>query len=63
MERAYNARSTRPIWHYWKPPVPRAEYRVALCGAEARDDMLDGNVGTIRGCGKCDQKFREVTAK
>lgn len=71
MERAYNSRSTRPIWHWWKPWTPKhgtslvsdVQNRVALCGANAWDDNLDGNVGHLRGCGRCDSKHRELTAK
>jgi hypothetical protein len=67
MEKAYNARSTRPIWHWWKvseQPNLYGEYvAYALCGAKANSELLDATTGHLRGCGRCDQKERKLTAK
>lgn len=69
--RAYNAKSTRPIWHLWKPlPATGAPAdfdgeptRLALCGAKARDDMLDANTDHVHGCGRCDERARKLEGK
>lgn len=59
--RGYNARSTRPIWHWWRIPVATDDQTArALCGATANENLIDANVGHVRGCGKCDEKQRRL---
>lgn len=57
---AYNARSTRPVAHFW--PNSTEDYRQALCGAWAYDDLLDANIDNIRECARCKAK-REASLK
>lgn len=56
---AYNARSTRPVVHWWEGSSESGgiTWRRALCGAVANDDLLDSNFRKLKACERCAKKL------